>query len=196
MFCCSTVCGLWPSQLGKGHLLHFFSKCFASHPLPTACLDPGWGLLSFATKPCYHRQAPFACSFISSVSDYVGVSGAGVPLLSLTPLSLSLSRLPTHRLSADVAWGHSGPWPSGPRVCVCATFAPSNPVAMRYRWDLRLSVSANAARRRRKQDARGSTVISQRALFHTIPGRSLYSLHAGLPLDIYMCQQSHCYWPT
>ncbi len=155
-------------------------------------LDWGWGLSSYTTKQRYHRPGPFACSFIGSVSvsDCVGVPGAEVPLLSLTHLSL----LPTHRLSADVARGHSGPWPSGP--CVCVSFAPPNTAMMCYRWDLRLSVSASAARRRRKQDARGSTVISQRALFHTIPGRSLYSLHAGPPLDIYMCQQSHRYWPT
>lgn len=79
----------------------------------------GWGLSSYATKQHYHCQDPFACSFISSVSlsDCVGVSGAWIPLLSLTPLPLSL--LPTHRLSADLAWGHCGPWPSGPLVCVC-----------------------------------------------------------------------------
>lgn len=127
--------------------------------------------------------------------------GAGVPLLSLYP-SHSLSLPATHRLSADVARGVVlGPDPQAP-VCVstsvsaCVSFAPPLPAVMYYRWDLRLSVSASAARRRRKQDARGSTVISQCALFHTIPGQSLYSLHAGPPLDIYMCQQSHSYWPT
>lgn len=168
----------------KGQLRPFFMQRLASHPLPTTFVWMSGG----ASAGRYHSQAP--CSFISSVSDCVGVSGAGV-LSSPSPLS---PQTPTHCLSADVARGRSGPWPSGP--CVCVTFAPLNPVVMCYRWDLRLSVSARAARRRRKQDARGSTVISQRALFHTIPGRSLYSLHAGPPLDIYMCQQSQRYWPN
>lgn len=90
----------------------------------------------------------------------------------------AVSLLPTYCLSADVARGRCGPWPSGPCACICVSRWPL-PSLRRYRWDLRLSVSARAARRRRKQDARGSTVISQRALSHTIPGRSLYSLHAG-----------------
>lgn len=175
--CCSSVCGLWSLPFGKRSSLTLFHAA----PGPTSsthhiCLDARQG------------QAP--CSFISSVSECVGVSGAGA-LPSPSPLS-PLS--PTDCLSADVAWGRSGLWPSGP--CVCVTFAPLNPMVMCYRWDLRLSLSARAARRRRKQDVRGSTVISQRALFHTIPGRSRYSLHTGLPLDIYMCQQSQRYWPN
>lgn len=127
----------------------------------------------------------------SALSQTVWVCRELGVLSSPSPLS---PQTPTHCLSADVARGRSGPWPSGP--CVCVTCAPLNPMVICYRWDLRLSVSARAARRRRKQDVRGSTVISQRALFHTIPGRSLYSLHAGPPLDIYMCQQSQRYWPN
>jgi len=175
MGCCSTVCGLWSSRLGKGHLLLFFLPISRlTSPAHNMRLYLGWVLSSYASKQRYHGQAP--CSFISSVSvsDCVGVSGAGDPLLSLTLLSL----LPTHCLSADVARGRCGPWLSGPCACICVSRWPL-PSQRRYRWDLRLSVSARAARRRRKQDARGSTVISQRALFHTIPGRSLYSLHAG-----------------
>ena len=201
MLCCSPVCGRWSSWLDKGHLFLFFSQYFSPHiPCPQH-RHAGWGLSSSAAKRCYHRQAPFPCSFISSVSvsDCVGVSGAGVPLLSLTPLSLSLSLSPAHPPS--VCWrGPGSCWALTPGplcvLCVCVTFDHPSLRALCYRWDLRLSVSASAARRRRKQDARGSTVISQCALFRTIPGRSLYSLHAGLPLDIYMCQQSHSYWPT
>ena len=183
--------------------------CLTS-PAHNMHLDEGWGLSSYAkTEQRYHRQAPLLVhSSALSLSQTVWVCRELGSLSFPSPLSRSLSLLPTHRLSADVARGRSGPWPSGPCVyvcvcvcvcvcaCVCVSLAPPNPAVMCYRWDLRLSVSASAARRRRKQDARGSTVISQRALFHTIPGRSLYSLHAGLPLDIYMCQQSHCYWPT
>lgn len=175
-FCIALQCvGCRDYCLVKGHLRLFSTQRLAQHRLPTTFV---WRLGGASAGRC-HSQAP--CSFISSVSECVGVSGAGV-LPSPSPLS------PTHCLPADVAWGRSGPWPSGP--CVCVTFAPLNPMVMCYQWDLRLSVSARAARRRRKQDVRGSTVISQCALFQTIPGRSLYSLHTGLPLDIYMCQQS------
>lgn len=214
---CVPVCRIFPLTLsdrrvwcfvvlqcvGCGHhgsvkvISYSFSPNVSPHiPCPQHASGSRVGPLVLRDQTALSSPGPFACSFISSVSvsDCVGVSGAGVPLLSLTPLSLALS--PAHPPS--VCWRGPGSFWAlalGP-LCVCVSFAPPNPAVMCYRWDLRLSVSASAARRRRKQDARGSTVISQCALFHTIPGRSLYSLHAGPPLDIYMCQQSHRYWPT
>lgn len=81
------------------------------------CLDLGWGLLSYATKQRYDCQAPLLVhSSALSLSQTMWVCRElGSPLLFLTPFSL----LSTHRLSADVARGRSGPWPSGPNVCVC-----------------------------------------------------------------------------
>lgn len=183
MCCCSTVCGLWSSQLGKRSSLTLF--------LP-------------------HIPCP----------QHVSGSRVGPPhsIITARPLCLFIHQLCLRRCGCVASWGpspfpHSSLLPKHPlpvcwrglglfwtlalgSVCVCLTFSPPNPIAMCYQWDLHLSVSDSAARRRRKQDARGSTVISQRALFHTIPGRSLCSLHAGLPLDIYMCQQSQLYWPN
>lgn len=180
------MCGLWSSSAVKGHVLRFFfpASCLTSSA-HSMCLYLGCGLSSYATKQHYHCQVRFsACSFISSVSvsECVGVSVCWGPSPFPHPISLS----PAHPQSV---WAVQRPDPCGP-------LHTGLPVASRYRWDLRLSLSASAARRRRKQDARGSTVISLCALFHTIPGPSLYSLLAGPPLDIYMCQKSHRYWPT
>lgn len=167
------------------------------------CIYLGWGFFVLRNKPL-SWPGLFSLSIhqLCLCLRLCGCVGSWGP--SPFPLPLSLALSPGHPPS--VCWrgprGRFGPWPSGPCVCVyerervCVPFAPPLPAVMYYRWDLRLSVSASAARRRRKQDARGSTVISQCALFHTIPGQSLYSLHAGPPLDIYMCQQSHSYWPT
>lgn len=196
MFCCSTVCGLWSPWLGKGHLLLFFSQCFASHPLPTTCVwIQGGATRPTEAKHSYHCQAPqLGHSQALCLSQTMWVCRELGSLSFPSPLSLSLSCPPTICL---LTWPGVVlvPHPRAP-VCVCVSIAPPNLVVMCYRWDLRLSVSASAARHRRKQDARGSTVISQCAQFHTIPGRSLYSLHAGQPLDIFMCQQSHHYWST
>jgi len=193
MLCCSTVCGLWSSWLSKGHLLLFFSQCFASHTLPTTCVCIQGGA-SHPTQPNGTIVARPLSLFIHQLCLPLRLRGC-VGSLDPSPSPLPLSLLPTHRLSAELAWGRCGRLPLGPCVylCVCVVCPP---IALCYRWDLCLSVSASAARRRRKQDARGSTVISQCALSHTIPVQSVYSLHAGPPLDIYMCQQSHRCRPT
>lgn len=161
----SSVCGLWPSWLSKGHLLLFFFLAFRlTSSAHNMCLYPGWGPSSYATKHYNQQQAP---PLVHSKISPSGVSGA-------LPLSLL-----AHPLS----------------VCLSGRFAMHAsplPVFRCYRWDLRLSASAGgAARRRRKQDGSGSTVISRRALSPTIPCRSLYSLQARPSLDICMCQQSH-----
>lgn len=118
MCCCSPVCGLWSSWLGKGHCLHFFSQYCASHPLPTTCV---WiqGGASCPSRPNNTIIARLVRLFIHqlSLSQTMWVCWEqGSSLLFLTPFSL----LSTHRLSADVARGRSGPWLLGPYVCVCA----------------------------------------------------------------------------
>ncbi len=126
MFCCSTVCGLWSSRLGKGHRLLFFSQCYASHPLPTTCVCIKGG----ASRPTRPNSAiiarPPLLVHSSALSQIVWVCRELGSLSFPSPLSLtlSLSLLPTHRLSADVARGRSGLWPSGPCVCVCVCCSP------------------------------------------------------------------------
>lgn len=155
MLCCSTVCGLWSSWLSKGHLLLFSPNVSPHIFCPQHVSVSRVGPLVLRNQTAVSFPGPYACSFISSasVSDWMGALGAGVFLISLT-----LSCPPTVCL---LTWPRVilGPGPRAP-VCVCILFAPPFPVAVCYRWDLRLSVSACAARRRRKQDARGSTVIS------------------------------------
>lgn len=100
--------GCGQRRLVKGQLWLCFMQRLASHPLPTTFVWVSGG----ASAGRYHSQAP--CSFISSVSDCVGVSGAGGPLLSLTPLSPN-----THPLS--VCWRGPGSFWAlalGP-LCVC-----------------------------------------------------------------------------
>ncbi len=119
MFCCSTVCGLWSSRLGKGHRLLFFSQCYASHPLPTTCVCIKGG----ASRPTRPNSAiiarPPLLVHSSALSQIVWVcrelGSLSFPSpLSLT-LSLSLSCPPTVCLLT---------WPgvvlgSGPRAPVC-----------------------------------------------------------------------------
>lgn len=199
MLCCSAVCGLWSSWLSKGHLLLFLSQCCASHPMPTTCVCiQGWWLSVGGLSvpgPLLHLFIPQLCLFLRLWMCLE--QGPISHLLSCPPIVCLLLTWPQWAvvdpdLHTQVHVNEHCP----PKYTHTHTHKLTLTHTVKLHENPVLSVESapvclSVTRRRRKQDAGGSTVISHRALCLTIPGRSVYSLYAGGCHWTFTCANNH-----
>lgn len=119
------LCAVWAAVITAPQKVISYSFSFPTPHIP--CPHRVSGCRAGPPNKRRRCQGPFACSFISAVFFLSPSQTVWVRQELGSPSLLSQKQkkknpfclLSTHCLSADVARGRPGPWPSGPCVCVC-----------------------------------------------------------------------------